>query len=279
MNIYKSAKFGMTPPRPTLAPFEKDPFFLLASPLAIQNDSRAEVEDWEALAGDLASMHELDELLGNTQVFVRGLDGLTFTIEVARSETVTETKAKISAKIGVASNTFYLQHEGRIVSEEETLAGVGVQGGSHLQMLGRLLGGMLSGGSDSQISDATELENAVELSCMDDDEGVQFLRALAESREQARERRQGSSSTGDGGSASSSAPHPMVEAAVSRHLEATFGGILWCNGSPECECGECVRGGSKVGTSEPGSGSAGSSSGASRHASVGRRDISLQHSV
>ena len=116
------------------------------------------------------------------QVLVEGLDGRTFTAMVELDLPVAAAKEVIAEKSGVPSSAFRLQHAQRELCGEQTLAAVGVCSGSVLMMKGRLHGGMMGDGSQSQMSEGTELDNALVMSELSAEGASEFLHALTESR-------------------------------------------------------------------------------------------------
>jgi len=75
------------------------------------------------------------------QLFVKSLQGTTFTIDADPSDTITTLKEKIAQKHNLPAGEQRLVYSGKQLEESRTLSDYNLQSGATLHMLMRLVGG------------------------------------------------------------------------------------------------------------------------------------------
>ena len=83
------------------------------------------------------------------QVFCRGIEGATITVDVCSSNTIGDVKAKILVKTGVSTKEQSLVFAGKLLDDAQSVKDYGIENEATLHLRGRLLG---SGSGEDQAS-------------------------------------------------------------------------------------------------------------------------------
>ena len=77
------------------------------------------------------------------QLFARGLEGASLTVDVKRSSTAAEVCSALCAKAGLPADEVRLVFEGKQLDASTSLEVCGIDAGSTVHMLPRLVGGVI----------------------------------------------------------------------------------------------------------------------------------------
>ena len=129
---------------------------------------------------------------GLFQLFVKNLHGKTTTMMVSfETETVEELKTRVLECDfeGLLLDEIYLSHEGKVLVDEAwLLSEYGIKEHStvhmHLRVRGGMDTGVPAGGGSSQMSEASELQVAIEISMLSEEQANDYVGALVASREE-----------------------------------------------------------------------------------------------
>jgi len=78
---------------------------------------------------------------GGAQIFVIGINGKTYTMDIHYDDTIGDVKEKINDKLGIPTRLQILTYNGKTMWDEKSMKQIGIMSGSTLRITTRLRGG------------------------------------------------------------------------------------------------------------------------------------------